>query len=64
MTEWEEIRKLRPKDYLQHMKTPAIVDARKLYKPKDFRELNFVSIGLGPRNYAPENAQNKPDSPI
>ncbi len=50
MTEWEEIRRIRPKDYVQHMKTPTIVDARKLYNPEDFRELNFTSIGLGPRN--------------
>jgi UDPglucose 6-dehydrogenase len=48
MTEWEEIRRLRPKDYIQHMKSPNIVDARKLYKPEDYRELNFTSIGLGP----------------
>ncbi len=50
MTESEEIRRIRPKDYAQHMKTPTIVDARKLYNPEDFRELNFTSIGLGPRS--------------
>ncbi len=47
MTEWDEIRKLRPKDYTLHMRTPNIVDARKLYDPADFKDVNFEAIGLG-----------------
>jgi len=47
MTEWDEFRKLKPKDYQSQMRTPNIVDARKLYNPNDFKEVNFVAIGLG-----------------
>ncbi len=49
MTEWDEFRKLKAKDYLAHMRTPNLVDARRLYQPEDYRELNLVGIGLGPR---------------
>ena len=48
MTEWDEIRRLRAKDFQAYMKTPNIVDARRIYKPEDFSGLNYVSIGLGP----------------
>jgi len=29
------------------MRVPNIVDARKLYDPEDFKDVNFVAIGLG-----------------
>jgi len=32
------------------MKNPNIVDARRIYDPDEFRELNYVAIGLGPAN--------------
>lgn len=48
MTEWDEFRKLGPKDYLAYMKTPNLVDARRIYKPEEYGELNFAGIGLGP----------------
>ncbi len=47
MTEWEELKKLKTKDYLAEMRTPNIVDARKLYSPEDLRGLNLQAIGLG-----------------
>lgn len=47
MTEWEEFRKLKAKDYQTQMRLPNIVDARKLYDPEDFKDVNFVAIGLG-----------------
>ncbi len=47
MTEWDEFRKLKAKDYQNQMKLPNIVDARKLYDPEDFKGVNFVAIGLG-----------------
>ncbi len=49
MTEWDQFKKLRPDDYKNRMKTPNIVDARKLYNPEDFKDLNYVGIGLGPK---------------
>ena len=47
MTEWDEFRKLKAKDYQSHMRVPNIVDARKLYDPEDFKDLNFVAMGRG-----------------
>jgi UDPglucose 6-dehydrogenase len=48
MTEWEQFRKLKPQDFQAHMKTPNIIDARRIYDPDKFKELNYVAIGLGP----------------
>ncbi len=48
MTEWDEFRKLKAKDYLAHMRTPNLVDARRTYRPEELAELNFAGIGLGP----------------
>ena len=48
MTEWGEFHKLTPRDYIAHMKTPNVVDARRIYDPDRFRELNFAGVGLGP----------------
>ncbi len=47
MTEWDEFRKLKAKDYVQHMRTPNLVDARRLYDPEHLEGLNFRAIGLG-----------------
>ncbi len=48
MTEWDEFRKLEPKDYLANMRQPNLVDARRLYQPEAFKGLNFAAVGLGP----------------
>jgi UDPglucose 6-dehydrogenase len=50
MTEWDQFQKLKPQDFRSYMKTPNIVDARRIYDPEDFRELNYAAIGLGPVN--------------
>jgi UDPglucose 6-dehydrogenase len=50
MTEWDQFRKLKPKDFRSYMKTPNIVDARRIYDPDEFRQLGYVAIGLGPMN--------------
>ena len=48
ITEWEEFKKLRPKDFIQHMKTPVLIDGRRIYDPKQFSgKLKFKAIGLG-----------------
>ncbi len=47
MTEWDQFRKLKGKDYAQSMKTPNIVDARRLYTAEDLEGSNFRAIGLG-----------------
>jgi UDPglucose 6-dehydrogenase len=48
MTEWDGLRKLKAKDFQAYMKTPNLVDARRIYKPEEFSGLNYASIGLGP----------------
>lgn len=47
MTEWDDFRRLKAKDYISQMRTPALVDARRIYDPTAFRELKFVAVGLG-----------------
>ena len=47
MTEWDEFRKLRAKDYISNMRTPNLVDARRIYNSDEFSGTNFAGIGLG-----------------
>lgn len=48
ITEWPEFKTLQPQDFIQNMKTPALVDGRRLYDPQIFNtKLKFSAIGLG-----------------
>jgi UDPglucose 6-dehydrogenase len=47
MTEWDEISKLKAKDFQTYMKTPNIVDARRIYDPEEFSQLSYAAIGVG-----------------
>ncbi len=49
MTEWNEFRELQTKDYLGLMRAPNLVDARRLYDPKEYGAMNFAAVGLGPQ---------------
>jgi len=49
MTEWNEFRELQTKDYLGLMRAPNLVDARRLYDPKEYVAMNFAAVGLGPQ---------------
>jgi len=49
MTEWNEFRELQTKDYLGLMRGPNLVDARRLYDPKEYGAMNFAAVGLGPQ---------------
>ncbi len=48
MTEWEEFKRLKAKDYIAYMRAPNVIDARRIYRPQDYKELNLLGIGLGP----------------
>ncbi len=48
MTEWKEFSKLKAKDFKARMRTPNLVDARRIYNPEELEELNFQGIGIGP----------------
>jgi UDPglucose 6-dehydrogenase len=47
VTEWKEFKQLEPKDFVRQMKSPLVIDGRRIYNQKEFsRRLNFASIGL------------------
>ena len=48
MTEWDAIRKLKAKDFKEYMRSPNVVDARKVYDPKAFSQIRYAAVGLGP----------------
>lgn len=48
ITEWNEFKDLKPNTFLKHMKTPLVVDGRRIYDPSEFsRELKYLAVGLG-----------------
>jgi UDPglucose 6-dehydrogenase len=47
MTEWKEIKKLEPKEFLHLMKTPFVIDGRRVFDPEKMKELGFIYKGIG-----------------
>jgi UDPglucose 6-dehydrogenase len=48
VTEWEEFKKLKPRDFKKQMKNPVLIDGRRIYDPEIFgAAMKFVAIGLG-----------------
>jgi len=48
VTEWDEFKKLKVEDFIRLMRNPTILDARRVYHPKEFQnKVKFVAIGLG-----------------
>jgi len=51
VTEWEEFKKLKPEDFIQNMRTPILLDGRRLFDSEEFsRKIRFMAIGLGIEN--------------
>ncbi|MEM4414679.1 MAG: UDP-glucose/GDP-mannose dehydrogenase family protein [Candidatus Caldarchaeum sp.] len=47
-TEWDEFRKLKPRDFRKHMRNPVVVDGRRIYDPEAFSKgLTYAAVGLG-----------------
>jgi len=47
VTEWEEFRQLEPEDFIRQMKSPLVIDGRRIYNQEEFsRALNFAGVGL------------------
>lgn len=47
-TEWDEFKQLKSHDFVQYMKTPMVVDGRRIYDPEEYsRKVKFTAIGLG-----------------
>jgi UDP-N-acetyl-D-mannosaminuronate dehydrogenase len=48
VTEWDEFKKLRPEDFVNNMKNPAVIDGRRICDPEVFcRRVKFAATGLG-----------------
>ena len=47
VTEWEEFKKLKPKDFIQNMRNPILIDGRRFYNPEEYKKLRYIAIGLG-----------------
>jgi UDPglucose 6-dehydrogenase len=48
VTEWQEFKNLKPEDFIQNMRTPLLIDGRRIYNPEEFsNKLKFAAIGLG-----------------
>jgi len=47
-TEWPEYRGLSQEDLMRLMKSPALLDCRRVYDLEKFRKIKFAAIGLGP----------------
>jgi UDPglucose 6-dehydrogenase len=47
LTEWDVFRKLKSQKFRKLMKTPNIIDARRILNPKNFVDVNFKAMGLG-----------------
>ena len=47
LTDWQEYEKLRPPDFIKHMRTSNIIDARRVLNAKKFQGMGFKAIGLG-----------------
>ena len=49
VTEWRIYSKLSPRDFINKMKTPIVVDGRRMFNPEKMRSkgINYSGIGLG-----------------
>jgi UDPglucose 6-dehydrogenase len=48
-TEWAEYKELKQEMLKKYMRSPALLDCRRLYDPGEFKQIKFAAIGLGPR---------------
>ncbi|NWF87077.1 UDP-glucose/GDP-mannose dehydrogenase family protein [Candidatus Bathyarchaeota archaeon] len=48
VTEWEEFKKLKPKDFAENMRKPILIDSRRIYDYEKFsKRLRYIAVGLG-----------------
>ncbi len=48
MTAWKEFQNLKPREFARLMKTPVLIDARRIYDPEAYSKgLRYLAIGLG-----------------
>jgi UDPglucose 6-dehydrogenase len=47
VTEWEQFKALTPDDFIEHMAQPVVVNARRIFDPRQFRHrLEFSAVAL------------------
>jgi UDPglucose 6-dehydrogenase len=47
-TEWDEFKKLEPRDFTKNMKKQVLIDGRRIYDPQKFSQsMRFFAVGLG-----------------
>ncbi|MEM2111222.1 MAG: UDP-glucose/GDP-mannose dehydrogenase family protein [Candidatus Bathyarchaeia archaeon] len=53
VTEWDELRKLQPNDFLRNMRVAIVIDGRRIYEPMQFikQGVKFAAIGLNRSTY-------------
>jgi UDPglucose 6-dehydrogenase len=48
VTEWDEFKKLTPKDFKRNMRNPILIDGRRIFNSQEFsQEVKFAAVGLG-----------------
>ena len=47
VTEWDEYKNLSPELFKEQMKTPIIIDGRRIYNYQNFKEKGIVFRGIG-----------------
>jgi len=47
LTDWDEYKKLDQKIFLKNMKSPYIIDTRRVLNNNKFNKTNLISFGLG-----------------
>jgi len=48
-TEWDEFSRMNPKDFVEKMRQPVLIDGRRVYDPAEFSEsMKYAGVGLGP----------------
>jgi UDPglucose 6-dehydrogenase len=47
VTEWEEFQRSSPDDFVSLMRTPVVVDGRRIYDPRSYaKKVRYRAIGL------------------
>ncbi len=56
VTEWDEFRSISARTFLKEMRTPFVIDGRRVYDAAEFFRagVRFAAIGLGPRETSRE----------
>jgi len=47
LTEWDVYRNISANDFKKNMKSPCVIDARRIFNPKEMHSIDFSAIGYG-----------------